>query len=258
MPDGSAHDSEGKLDAYLDGLIEGAERESFEREIERDSALRAQVDTQSLIDAFLKRVFAPPASAAPPSGATVVPPPRKLWAARPLPASIAVPLAAAAVLILCVGAWQWWHYEPPIQPRESFASMGEVYRTTLARGFKAQFLCETDRQFATAFNFWLDQPLLPNRPEHVDWVGISRSRIRSEQTAYILLEVNGRKVLVFVDRYDPATGEPPPAGANLHIHSRQVNQLMLYEVTPSATPQVLDLFYEPDIPQEWKDDVPEW
>ena len=257
MPDGSAHDSERKLDAYLDGLMAQAERESFEREIERDSALRAQVDAQSLIDATLKRVFAPPVPAAPPSGATVSPPSRKHWAARSLPASVAVPLAAAAVLIVSVGAWQWWQYEPPIQPRESFASMGEVYRTTLARGFTAQFLCETDRQFATAFNFWLDQPLLPNRPEHVDWVGISRSRIRSQLAAYILLKVNGRKVLVFVDRYDPG-GEPPSVGADLHIHRRRVNRLMLYEVTASETPEVLDLFYEPDIPQEWKDDVPDW
>ena len=65
-------------------------------------------------------------------------------------------------------------------------------------------------------------------------------------------------MLVFVERYDPGPVEPPSAGAGLHIHRRRVNQLMLYEVTASATPEVLDLFYEPDIPDEWRDDVPEW
>ena len=99
MSDSSAHDSDRKLDAYLDGLMETAERESFEREIERDAELRAQVEAQSLIDASLKRVFAPPASAAPPCGATGGAPPQKQWAARPLPASVAVPLAAAKAVL---------------------------------------------------------------------------------------------------------------------------------------------------------------
>lgn len=258
MSDGSAHDTTWKLDAYLDGLTEGAERESFEREIGGDPELRAQVDAQSAIDASLKRVFAPPAPVVPPLDGTVSAPPRKHWTARPMPASIAMPLAAAAVLIISVSSWQWWHYKPPIQPRQSFGSIGEVYRTTLARGFNAQYFCETDRQFATTFNYWLDQPLLPNRPDHVDWVGISRSRVRSEQTAYILLKVDGREVMVFVERYDPDAAPPPAPGAGLHIHLKRINQLMLYEVTASETPQVLDLFYEPDIPKEWENDVPDW
>ncbi len=257
MSDSSAHDTDRKLDAYLDGLMETAERESFEREIERDAVLRAQVDAQSLIDASLKRVFAPPA-AAPPLGATVGAPSQEHWSARRLPASVAVPLAAAAVLILSVGSWQWWNYEPPIPQTPSYRSMSELYHTTAARGFTAHFVCENDRQFATAFNHWLDQPLLPNRPDHVAWVGLSRSLIRSKQATYILLKVDGREVLVFVDRYDPAAVEPPPAGAGLHIHVRRLNQLVLYEVTPSDTPEVLDLFYEPDIPDDWKDDAPYW
>ena len=63
MPDGSAHDSERKLDAYLDGLMAQAERASFERAIERASALRAQVEAQSLIHETLKRCFATPVPA---------------------------------------------------------------------------------------------------------------------------------------------------------------------------------------------------
>ena len=258
MSDALADHSDMRMDAYLDGLMERAERESFEREIERDSSLHAQVEAQSLIDASVKRVFAPPASVLPPLGAASGVPSQEHWTGRRLPASVAMPLAAAAVLILTVGTWQWWHYEPPIPESRSYASMGEVYRTAMTRGFNAHYVCETDRQFATAFNYWLDQPLLPNRPDHVDWVGISRSRIRSELVSYILLRFNGREVMVFVERHDPAAVESPSAGAGLHIHARRLNQLMLYEVTPSETPEVLDLFYEPDIPEEWKDDVPYW
>ena len=49
-----------KLDAYLDGLLEAAERDAFERKIASDPKLRVDVERQAIVDASLARLFAAP------------------------------------------------------------------------------------------------------------------------------------------------------------------------------------------------------
>ncbi len=259
MSDGPAQDIHARMDAYLDGLMDQAEREAFGREIRQDTALGVQVESQALIDASLKRVFAPPASRSLPSDLTTGSFADAHRASRRRRLALSAPLAAAAVLAISMGAWRWWTAgETSHQGGLIYKTVGEVYRETLAGGFKPQFVCKNDREFATAFYQRLNQALLPNRPANVEWVGVSRGRVLTTRTHYILLRIGGREVIVFVDRLETDPAEPPSAGVGLYVHRRRLNQLVLYEVTASDKPEALDLFYEPDIPQEWKDEVPGW
>jgi len=47
------------VDRYLDGLMEEADRKAFERSLEHDDELRAQVELQARLDTSLNRRFAP-------------------------------------------------------------------------------------------------------------------------------------------------------------------------------------------------------
>jgi len=51
------------LDRYLDGLLEGAEKEAFERALAHDAELRAAVERDRAVQASLERLFAPGANA---------------------------------------------------------------------------------------------------------------------------------------------------------------------------------------------------
>jgi len=63
----------------------------------------------------------------------------------------------------------------------------------------------------------------------------------------VLMTRNDEMVIVLVDRADRES-EPLelPADTSLHLHRQQVGLLVLYEITPSPTPQMLRYFFNPD------------
>ena len=50
------------IEAYVDGLLEDAERESVERRIREDADFRAEIELQRSIDNALRRIYVPPSA----------------------------------------------------------------------------------------------------------------------------------------------------------------------------------------------------
>lgn len=266
-------DIQEQLDRYLDGLLEGQERNAFEQRMAGDAGLREQVQAQSAIDVSLRRIFAPPSngrlrpilsvlpgadaeaggpaasegetSADPASGRTA-----KRWRTWRI---VAAPLGMAALLVAGVLTYQY--SLPKVEPvsglrRQTF---GEVYEQTLASGFTPQYVCDNDQDFAVSFYLRLQQGLHVDRPAHINWVGVSRAetKIITTRTHYVLVRVNGTPVLVFVDILEQDNDKANKVPPNLHVFRRTMDKLVLYEVTPLDSPQVIERISEITLPPEW-------
>ena len=150
------------LEAYLDGLLEGPDREAFERRIEEQPDLQAAVRQHRAIDSALKRVIGPPPQVrlnpAPDTAAPARPPAGAGWRL------VAKRLAVAAALAGGVfGAWQIYSVLRPdsggYQPM-AWRTLEAVYRDEVESGFEPGWVCENDEEFADSFRRSLRQRLL--------------------------------------------------------------------------------------------------
>jgi hypothetical protein len=259
MSDGGRNEPSNLIDRYLDGLLSGPERAEFERRLESEPELRAGLELQTQINASLSRSF-------------VVPTPERVMGpvrtARSSASRWSIPhllrsrwVALAASLLLVLGVWTAWRAgqpntfeDYPVSP--NWYSMEMVYRMETAKGFKPQWVCDSERELATTYWQQLDQPLaIPIPAEKKGW-GLSYFNTLSPKTVVLLAKVNDTPVMVFADRAERADKEKdvvPSPESNLKAHRRQVGDLVLYEVSPLPKPHLLDEFYEPKMPQEWKD-----
>jgi len=242
------------LERYLDGLLSDEERAEFERRLQTDPALAAELDRQHAVDESLRRLFAPPVMRAD----MIVSAQRngrglRLVASSTRPRRWLAPLSAAAVLVLAIViGWYNWP-RSPTQPVDPYApkpwkSMADVYRTESSDGFVPDWVCRDDRQFAGTFRRRLGQPLLVAQAQIASatgW-GISYWNCVSEDTVCVLARIDETPIMVFVDRAESdATRALPPAEAGLHWFRRDVGALSLYELSPLDSPRLLDAFYLP-------------
>lgn len=255
------------VNAHVDGLMDAGQRQTFEKLRSQSAVLRAELERQSLIDAVLQRIFAPPPVEAilarvlgtPTEDASVrvVATPRRRARVSPLVWGTAV--AAAALLLAAGGWWAWmtWQDEGGLAPRQIAAplpkqSMEEVYQGLVAAGFKPKWVCDDEKEFATTFYMRLGQGLVFEKaPPTVAMVGLYYANCISPATIVFLAEAKGEKVLVFADRATEDAKTALPSDYKLHVFQRQVGTLKLYEVTPLKEKSVVDFFQEKDVPSEW-------
>jgi hypothetical protein len=160
--------------------------------------------------------------------------------------------AAAAIAAACVGTWQIWRaVGPPSRPpaayrQQPWRSLETVYRDTVAAGFEPRWVCADDREFALTFRSLHHQGLvLADTPPSIEAVGLSYCNSITPGTIGVLVRVDGKPVVVFVDRVERDAGQPrPPEGLNLF--RRQIGRLVLYELSPLQEPSVLPWFRDPD------------
>ena len=242
------------LDLYLDGLLAGPELRAFEEQLARDPQLAAQVEAQRRIDDSLRRVMAAPP--APKVGAeTYSIRPSRLLRLRRSPW-----LAIAAVLIIGLSVWRVWdvYYGHPTgetiyatggAPR----TMDTIYQVEKNRGFKPMWKCETDKEFATTFWKNLGSALtFRNPPPNVASLGLSYGNTvgLSPKTVYMLFKINGREVIVFIDKKSNDQ-KPKLATPGMNLFRREAGEFVLYEMTPLDRPMVYDNFEPFDMPREW-------
>lgn len=253
---------EGLFDAYVDGLLSESAHKEFERRLERDADLRGELVRQRQLDERLRTLFAPPDAerivariptrSASGAGSTA-------WGKHFANVSKGRWLAWAAVLVVVVGGgWllREWIEPPPFWNRYESHTLAEVYQHEIDTGLKPMWVCKDDQEFAGTFWRGVRQPLVMYEvPEHVQAIGLSYVRALSPDTTYLLARVRARPVLVFVDRVDVDT-HPEIEEGELHLFRRQVDQLILYELTPLDEPHVLKLFRKPDVTIQWLKDAP--
>lgn len=231
------------LERYLDGVMDAREREAFEREIGRDGELRAQVEAQREIDRVLIERFGArgvrPAegegsrSAGEDSGDL----PRGLTRERAGRRGRRAGLIAAGVLLVVgVGA-----YVMLMPARAPFDQPGEVYARIVASGFEPREVCTDDAAFRDWMARKFDQALvIPSDSPGVELVGWDYTRVLTTRTGVLLARVEGREVIVLVERRKDAL-RLARASHGLRVFRRDVGGVSLYEVTPMDEARLLPL-----------------
>ncbi len=214
-----------------------------------DDAIRRQFEPPTG-DAVLARVLAA-ASAADSGGTSLrIAPLRR----RALPWAI----AAAVGLVVMAGSWRL--VRPAISPpdRGSVPSsilsgtLEQVYGQAVASGFRPAWKCKTDKQFAmTTYSRFGTGLLLAEHEPALQPMGWSYCDSISRHTAMLLLSVNGRNVIVYIDRAEHDPGQKLPSDPRLKLFRKEIGPLVLYELSPLDRANVLDLFYRKEIPKDW-------
>ncbi|CAG1004412.1 hypothetical protein PHYC_03140 [Phycisphaerales bacterium] len=228
------------VDAYLDNLMTPDERAAFERRLARDADLRELIELQKQIDGSLVRQLpyrapTPAPAAIPISRAAGISWTRIRWIG-----AIAAIVALAFITVLYVT-------QPPAL---KFRAPDLVYRDFDAAGWKPAWVCKDDREFAEMVSFYLDSavvvPLdtpgvtlagwsLADQFDHGKPIGTPMS----QQTLALLTKVDGKNVLVLMDRLSSDRKMRVSADSGLFLHRRELNGLVLYEVSPMPEARVL-------------------
>ena len=169
---------------------------------------------------------------------------RRTWIA------LTVAVAIAGVII----TWQLANRrqrEPFFEPRP----LAEIYRETLAHGFKPYYECHDQERFAFTFATRQGQPLqLAQLPADRRMLGLSYSGGLSRDTTAMLCRVQGQPVIVFVDRLEAdQVLAVQNSGPDLHVLRKEYHGLVFYEVTPFAESQMMDYLVVPtaDVPNSF-------
>lgn len=247
---------EERLEAYLDGLMSPVESAEFERQTANDSGVIREIELQAKIDNSLAKTFDAPAPvdilalAAQANTTNDASDTAVVERAKPVPATSGKRVRMIATVLAACVAWV-------IVGRMIFQQMGdegyqelalaEIYESSVESGFTPKWVCEDNVEFAQTFQRRQGVPLLL-KPESQDvMVGLSYLKGVSPKTTTMLARVDGEPVLVFVDRIDRDTQpEKPSWWSGLNLFRSELEDLVLYEVTPHAEPRVLSSFYIPD------------
>lgn len=260
-----------RLDAYLDGLLDPASRAEFEQRLASNPALRSELQRQRAIDEAIQNLYPVPAAQ---RAAAILEAARTRAVARAecddpaaAPAlrvrrvSRAVGwMAVAAGLVLLVGGW--WVYRslnPPgdlatgptvvFSPMEPAAAIAKIEREK----HEPDIVCDDDQQFAALAWLKTGQGLLLKTPIPPDLriVGWSMKTVMSWKTLVLMVQSGDQWVYVLVDNISNDRSISMPAGSAYRVHRGQVGQVVLYEISPTDKPVVLDHFYDPQRDEAW-------
>jgi anti-sigma factor RsiW len=254
------HNDDQQLEAYLDGLLTGAELAAFEAALRADPQRQRQADLQAQIDQSLERqfyvelptrdqlaaalagrVFDPAGPAAPrvaharsPAARRESVPTRRYWVAA------AVTAAAAAIGVVLSAPWEFGRSR---EPHFAARPLADIYRQAVAAGFEPSYDCREPERFAAAFKSRQGQPMrLAAMPDGMQMLGLAYSGGLSRNTTAMLCRVEGEPVMVFVDRASEDQGVADDnAGDDLQVFRQERDGLVFYEVTPRPEASAADL-----------------
>ena len=246
-----------QLDAYLDGQLDSQAAMQVRQAIDETPKLAQQQALQGQVDQSLKRLYAPPQvmppelekllQQAPPAEASValadkMPGHRAPGHRAPghrapnlkrrrLVKNIAVALAACvawtAVMMQFMGGNEGDSYQ--------LVALADVYSSSIDRGFKPDWVCETEAEFVSTFQGRQDVSLrLAAMPDDYSALGLAYFEGLSEDATSLLARIDGQPVLVMVTKSSTAPnvkiGKSIATGVN--IFRTDKHGLVFYEITP--------------------------
>jgi hypothetical protein len=225
-----------RIERMLDCLSPGPERDAAVETL-RAEGLGEAVDLHEEIEATLRRQF--PVAIAPARQVEEV-----VAAASRMPTSIrwrtwGVVGVAAAALLLIAFAWGQ-RASRVVSPYFEPAPLVALYQEAVAQGFEPYYECKDSERFAAVFAKRQGLPLrLETMPQGSRMLGLSYPGGLSRDTTAMLCEVDGRPVMVFVDRLDADEQvEGIAADADgLRVFRSELMGLVVYEVTPLEEPR---------------------
>jgi hypothetical protein len=218
---------------------------------------RLDEELDRLVDESLRRVLAPPGperfraiagAALSRAGSTPIAAHRRTGPGRWLAAAAALALAAAGIWLM---ARTFTSPPQDLSTASAWTTMAAHYRQKVADGFRPDVECRDQDEFESWFKGQFGQGLrMREPPEGMRAVGLAYSNTLSPHTISVLLEVDGAKVIVFVDlARRPAAAEGDPfegiAESGLHVHSASAGDLVLYEVSPFDVGRAVSTMYNP-------------
>jgi hypothetical protein len=241
MPENPNFDE--RLMAYLDGIMQPEERVAFEEELSRNPEQQKQIQLQQQIDESLQRQFAVPASVPNIDFATLDESAVQVASRMTTKSPIWKWFWAAAALIvwaLIYGAFIR-RPDPTIQFVQRPAE--EIYKECVNSGFRPYWDCNgQDDRFAATFEQRVGTPLrLKQLPTDLRMAGISYLQAISRNTTAMLTYVEDQPVIVFVDERSKDRGlEQPTAESGLKLFRKELDELVIYELTPLDEPRFLN------------------
>ncbi|MEC9373523.1 MAG: hypothetical protein VYC34_06750 [Planctomycetota bacterium] len=258
------------LDPFIDKSLDAEQRRAFERRLERDAALREEVELQARIDEGLRRLFDRPSQQGvspalrlteSTAGAEPGARPRRRFA-------MLLPIAAAAVVAMTF-AGVWWAMRPTAPPSSSLAVVDRERPTRVdvanhpsdleliynyqanTNEFTPRVVCAPGPEFVEYMLTRFDRPLdfrqQAGAPTVIGW-DYGAPTFSMMTTQLLATEEDGPGVVVLMDRIEDDKPVVLPPGSGLHAHRREVGGIVLYEITPSPAPELLDLFFVPESP----------
>ncbi len=243
------------LERYLDGLMSPEEAAQFEQRVAGDEHLQREIELQQRIDKSLERAFVAPAPvdilALANRQSDEATASTKSELAKPVDAK---PNSRRRTLLTVLAACLVWIVVGGMVYRQFFEDEGyrelalaEIYENCLDAGFQPKWVCEDDAEFADTFQRRQGRPLLLKAEARDVMIGLSYLEGITPDTTTMLARVDGEPVLVFVDRLDRDTQpEKPSWWSGLNLFRSELEDFVLYEVTPLDEPRVMASFYIPD------------
>ncbi|MBC7771136.1 MAG: hypothetical protein H7210_01445 [Pyrinomonadaceae bacterium] len=250
------------LDAFLDGLLSPEEMLTIGRVLENETASKSTMQLQQGIDRVLREQFCGgamklnlPVSV---SESTAAPTPASRTESAPLKFPVAASAskrspfmraltAIAAMMVVSVGAlWGAGIIDAGMLgfTPSGLVSPGTVYEKKVASGFQPEWKCTTDEEFREITEKAFAQSLLVASSPGIEVAGWAYyDAVLSADTHQLLVNAHGDPVMVFIDYKDKARTMSAPKG--MYIHKRVLGNVVMYELTGSKKPQVLELFYDP-------------
>ena len=212
-----------KLEMYLDGMLSEKDREAFLETCDPDELKQAQA-TQDQIDNSLRSMFqfdsldlvqvqdltrkafeSESSSVDQPSPDVALKENESNSAGRRLVITV---LAASILGIIGGGMWLL-NYKPVVGPVFNPAPVALLYQETVEAGFEPYYNCEDLQRFKNTFEFRLGKKVQlaeSEMPEGTRMLGVSYLGGTSRDGTAMLGEVDGHRVIVFVDR--SSAGQP--------------------------------------------------
>lgn len=225
------------IDAYLDGMMSPAERSAFEAALRTDKDLAAEFALQGKIDSGLREML--PYQPAAPIPISAAPRP---WLQRPM-----TWLSVAAAVLLALTAFTYLSRGP------DFKLMGAdaLYAKLESKGFTPEWKCKDDVEFASTIRNRLGQALVvPAAATDATILGWAYANVYdgspiSPDTMILMAKAQGKNVIVLFDKTSQDRRVKVPESSGLHVYRREVQGLVLYEVSPLDQPHVLDAVRPP-------------
>jgi hypothetical protein len=179
--------------------------------------------------------------------------------ARPSPRRLLRVAGIAAAAALAIGAGIYFlsprpHADPiKVATDKDFQDrnqkyMVEEYKRQVAGGFKPAEVCTTDKQFQEWTQKAFGQALTPTHlatgaaaPAEPVLAGWSRGTAFSSYSGLLLAHVDGKPVMVVMDKAPDRMVPKDDAANTPRIFRRKVGEMWLIEITPLDTPRVITM-----------------
>lgn len=254
----AADDIVARVARYLDGVLPPEERAEFERALAASDELKRELELQRGLDDSIRRAipytprqirFDLPSTAPDLRLAGTEP---ETVASRPVRESRGIPArwrwyaAAAALLLVAATAINLL-----VRERVPLIPPDQVYTRLVSGGFRPEFVCTTEEEFAKAVRDRFGQALVSRAAESIALIGWAyndqyQGRLIGFRTLVLMARVEGDPVIVLMDHADQDRSLSVPDHLGLRLFRRRVGGLVCYEVTPRLQPEILPRLFDPD------------